>query len=112
MTLAVAGGGPAGGAPDESLYGAKAVGLGTALRAGLPVPPGVALSGEFVDQVASRDEDAWSTLLSFVSSLPVPLAVRSSCVDEDIDGASFAAQCQTVLNLTSADGVADAVREI
>src|SRR4051794_20907537 len=99
-------------ATDESTYGAKAVGLGTALRAGLPVPPGVALSGSFVDQVAASDADAWSALLSFVSSLPVPLAVRSSCVDEDSAAASFAGQHQTVLNVTSADGVADAVREI
>src|SRR3954468_1541801 len=99
-------------ATDESTYGAKAVGLGMALQAGLPVPPGVALSGEFVDLVAAGDADAWSTLLSFVSSLPVPLAVRSSCVDEDGAAASFAGQHQTVLNVTSADGVADAVREI
>src|SRR3954462_8340200 len=99
-------------ATDESSYGAKAVGLGTALRAGLPVPPGAALSGGFVDLVAASDADAWSALLSFVSSLPVPLAVRSSCVDEDGAAASFAGQHQTVLNVTSADGVADAVREI
>ena len=32
-------------ADTEELYGAKAVGLGDALRAGLPVPPGVALPG-------------------------------------------------------------------
>ena len=99
-------------ATDESSYGAKAVGLGTALRAGLPVPPGVALSGAFVDLVASGDDDARSALLSFVSSLPLPLAVRSSCVDEDSAAASFAGQHQTVLNVTSAAGVADAVREI
>ena len=52
MTAVVAAGlVPLAEATDESLYGAKAVGLGTALRAGLPVPPGVALSGEFVDLV-------------------------------------------------------------
>ena len=32
-------------AEEEARYGAKAVGLGDALRAGLPVPPGVALPG-------------------------------------------------------------------
>jgi len=99
-------------ATEESLYGAKAVGLGTALRAGLPVPPGVALSGEFVDLVAASDADAWSLLLSVVSSLPAPLAVRSSCVDEDSAAASFAGQHLTVLNVPAAAGVADAVREI
>jgi len=42
-------------ADTEELYGAKAVGLGDALRAGLPVPPGVALPGAAVDQIASGD---------------------------------------------------------
>src|SRR5436305_11491869 len=88
--VVVAGVVPLAEATDESTYGAKAVGLGTALTAGLPVPPGVALSGSFVDQVAATDAEAWSALLSFVSSLPVPLAVRSSCVDEEGAAASFA----------------------
>ena len=34
-------------AADESIFGAKAVGLGEASRNGLPIPPGYALSGEF-----------------------------------------------------------------
>ena len=99
-------------ATDESTYGAKAVGLGTALRAGLPVPPGVALSGAFVDEVAASDAPSWLRLLDAVQPLPTPLAVRSSCVDEDSAGASFAGQHLTVLNVPSAEGVADAVREI
>ena len=41
-------------ADTEELYGAKAVGLGDALRAGLPVPPGVALPGPEVDSIASE----------------------------------------------------------
>ena len=35
-------------AHDDSLYGSKAVGLGEAARGGLPLPPGVALSGDLV----------------------------------------------------------------
>ena len=99
-------------ATDESTYGAKAVGLGTALRAGLPVPPGFALSGAFVDEVAASDAGASQRLREAVRDLPTPLAVRSSCVDEDSAGASFAGQHLTVLNVPSADAVADAVREI
>jgi pyruvate, water dikinase len=34
---------------DESQFGSKAVGLGHAVRAGLPLPPGVALSGAVVE---------------------------------------------------------------
>ena len=45
-------------AHDTSLFGSKAVGLGQALRDGLPVPPGVALAGAVVEAVAGRDEQA------------------------------------------------------
>jgi hypothetical protein len=99
-------------AVDEAVFGAKAVGLGEALRNGLPVPPGHALSGPVVDEIAAGDETALRELESALAGLPVPLAVRSSCVDEDSADASFAGQHLTVLNVPSADRVADAVKEI
>ena len=43
---------------DSSVFGSKAVGLGQALRDGLPVPPGFALAGALVEAVASAEEDA------------------------------------------------------
>jgi Phosphoenolpyruvate synthase/pyruvate phosphate dikinase len=39
-------------AHETALFGSKAVGLGQAIRDGLPVPPGVALSGAIVEAVA------------------------------------------------------------
>jgi pyruvate,water dikinase len=99
-------------ADDESLFGAKAVGLGAATRAALPVPAGVALSGAFVDAIASGDDGAIAELDEAVRALGTPLAVRSSCVDEDGANASFAGQHLTLLNVVSVDGVAPAVREI
>jgi pyruvate,water dikinase len=45
-------------ARETSQYGSKAVGLGQAVREGLPVPPGVALSGDLVEAVASGQESA------------------------------------------------------
>ena len=99
-------------ANDESLFGAKAVGLGEAFRAELPVPPGVALSGAIVESVASGDERAIDEVAQAVGSLPLPLAVRSSCVDEDGANASFAGQHLTLLNVPSVDDVGQAVREI
>ena len=45
-------------ADDPSIYGGKAVQLGTALRAGLPVPDGVALGWSDVDAVAAGDPAA------------------------------------------------------
>ena len=99
-------------ADEESTYGAKAVGLGDALRAGLPAPPGYALSGPVVDAVAAGAGATTSTLLRAVETLPGPFAVRSSCVDEDSADASFAGQHLTVLNVPTAEHVPDAVREI
>jgi hypothetical protein len=100
------------GADEDSVYGAKAVGLGEALRAGLPVPPGVALAGPEVGAIASGEAEATAALRDALRSLPTPLAVRSSCVDEDSAGASFAGQHLTVLNVPSIDDVEQAVREI
>src|SRR5262249_25575316 len=40
-------------AREDSRFGAKATGLGAAERAGLPIPPGIALSGEIVDAIAA-----------------------------------------------------------
>jgi pyruvate,water dikinase len=99
-------------ADEEALYGAKAVGLGEAMRAGLPVPPGVALPGSAVGAIASGETGAASALRDAVRSLPTPLAVRSSCVDEDGAGASFAGQHLTVLNVPTADEVEEAIRAI
>ena len=99
-------------ADREEMYGGKAVGLGDALRAGLPVPPGIALPVPAVDAIASGEGDATTALREAVRPLPIPLAVRSSAVGEDSAGASFAGQHITVLNVPSADDVEAAVREV
>ena len=88
-------------------------GWGTAARAGLPIPPGVALSGAIVDAVAAGDEDGdRAGRRRRCAPLRGPLAVRSSAVDEDGADASFAGQHLTLLNVPSADDVSAAVREI
>ena len=99
-------------ARETSLYGSKAVGLGDATRQGLSVPPGVALSGDLVDAVASGDEEAIAQVEEAIAELAPPFAVRSSAVDEDGASASFAGQHLTVLNVHSAADVPDAVREV
>ncbi|HJR38809.1 MAG TPA: PEP/pyruvate-binding domain-containing protein [Nocardioidaceae bacterium] len=99
-------------ADDEALFGAKAVGLGDAIREGLPVPPGVALSGDAVEAIASGDGSAVKALAKSVRTLAGPLAVRSSCVDEDGAEASFAGQHLTLLNVPATDDLQEAVRQV
>ena len=99
-------------AHEDSRFGAKATGLGEAARHGLPIPPGIALSGSFVDAVAAGHDLAIELLMSTAQSLAAPLAVRSSAADEDGADASFAGQHLTLLNVPSVDDLSAAVREI
>jgi pyruvate,water dikinase len=99
-------------ARDVALFGSKAVGLGQALRDGLPVPPGVALAGAVVEAVAGRDEGAIRRVEDSVRSLSGPLAVRSSAVDEDGADASFAGQHLTLLGVHGAGELTGALNEI
>lgn len=99
-------------ARETGLFGSKAVDLGQAVRGGLPVPPGIALSGDVVESVASGEERAIRQVAKAARPLGGPLAVRSSAVDEDGAEASFAGQHLTLLNVPSADGLAAALREV
>jgi pyruvate,water dikinase len=99
-------------AHEEARFGAKATGLGAAARNGLPVPPGIALSGSLVEAVAAGREQAIDQVLAAAGALLGPLAVRSSAADEDGADASFAGQHLTLLNVPSVDDIAAAVREI
>jgi pyruvate,water dikinase len=97
---------------ETSYYGSKAVGLGEAARHGLPIPPGVALSGDLVEAIASGEGTAIEKVATAIAGLPAPFAVRSSAVDEDGASASFAGQHLTLLNVHSAADVPGAVREV
>jgi pyruvate,water dikinase len=99
-------------ARDHAIFGSKAVGLGQAAREGLPLPPGVALSGSIVEAVAAGEERAIKKVAKSVRPLQGPLAVRSSAVDEDGAEASFAGQHLTLLNVPSFEELTPALREI
>jgi hypothetical protein len=99
-------------ASEDALYGAKAVGLGDAARGGIPLPPGIALSGSVVEAIAAGEERAIEQVESSLRAIPVPLAVRSSAVDEDGADASFAGQHLTLLNIPSIEDVRSALKEI
>jgi pyruvate,water dikinase len=97
---------------DEAAYGGKAAQLAMALRAGLPVPEGVALAVDFVDAIATGDAVALGELEHATAELRRPLAVRSSAVGEDSAAASFAGQHLTCLNVCSPGALIEAVRAI
>jgi pyruvate,water dikinase len=99
-------------ARDELVFGSKAVGLGKAIRDGLPVPPGVALSGSIVEAVAAGERAAIKTVAKWIAPLGVPLAFRSSAMDEDGAMASFAGQHLTLLNIVSAEDMTAALSKI
>jgi pyruvate,water dikinase len=98
-------------AHHEASFGGKAVSLGVALRAGLPVPPGAALGARLVDRAATRERAAIDALLASAHVPQARLAVRSSAVGEDSAGASFAGQHATKLNVRR-EHLADAVHHV
>jgi pyruvate,water dikinase len=97
---------------DESQFGGKAASLARSLRAGLPVPPGFALSPKHVDAVFDGHVEALQNLRAEFTCLAGPCAVRSSAIGEDSEQASFAGQHVTILNVRDEDGVADAVLKV
>jgi pyruvate,water dikinase len=98
---------------DTGTFGGKAVQLGEALRAGLPVPDGFALSAAWVDRLVSGERTAVEELGSLASGLQQPVAVRSSAVGEDSASASFAGQHATLLHVEPmVDTIVQAVHHV
>ena len=108
------------GADDVSLFGGKAASLARLGAAGR-IPPGFSISVEsysrWVDsgseqmprEIAEEIEQAYEVLERTCAVIDVPVAVRSSAVDEDGIGESFAGLHDTFLNVIGADPIIDAV---
>src|SRR2546430_350364 len=114
---------------DVHHAGAKVATLGDLARAGFPVPDGFVLTTDaymrFLTANALRRDSSAETAAT--ASLPqdlvdavlaaaarfdaAPLAVRSSAVAEDLPGASFAGQYETVLDVRRPDALLEAVRQ-
>jgi len=92
-------------ATDPGLTGGKAARLAAALQAGHPVPPGFVLT-----TAAFASDDPYAGLEAALDALGGVVAVRSSGVAEDLEGASFAGQYETVLDVRGAGAVLDAVQ--
>ena len=90
------------------LLGTKAARLARLTGAGFPVPPGVVVTA------AADWDQAWTELHAVAAELGGPdqrFAVRSSASAEDLAGASFAGQYDTVLDV-GLDELPDAVRQV
>ncbi|MBW8827712.1 MAG: hypothetical protein JF603_15365, partial [Acidobacteria bacterium] len=100
-----------GGTVDPVRAGHKAVSLAAMAAAGLPVPRGFVVLAEVVD---SADDELPRAVADEITSAyralgsPV-VAVRSSATAEDLEGASFAGQYDTVLGVRGDKAVCDAV---
>jgi phosphoenolpyruvate synthase/pyruvate phosphate dikinase len=104
---------------DPAQVGGKAAHL-SRLAADYQVPPGFCLTATAFDPDHSADAPlptalaaalaaAYEALARRVGVPDVPVAVRSSALDEDGDLASFAGQHETELNVVGVDDVLDAV---
>jgi pyruvate,water dikinase len=92
-------------ASDEGQFGGKSASLGELIAAGLPVPPGFALSS------AATEADLDDVVAAYESLGAPAVAVRSSAVGEDSAEATFAGLQDTYLWVRGADRVRAAVRD-
>lgn len=99
-------------AEDEGLFGGKSASLSRAIRAGLPVPAGFALSVEAVDAVVEAVGEAVEALEEVLALLGGSVAVRSSAVGEDAQETSFAGQHATILNVRTHEALIHAIGEV
>ncbi|WP_261301759.1 PEP/pyruvate-binding domain-containing protein [Paenibacillus andongensis] len=116
-------------ATDAELVGKKTANLAVLRTAGFPVPEGFAITTAAFDSFMANMEnpagmprEEWlrrpipdDVRALIIQSLKdwgdIPLAVRSSGVAEDLKGASFAGQYETVLNVRGVEAVMDAIRK-
>jgi len=93
---------------DEPWFGGKSVSLGELHSAGIPVPPGFALSVRASQPAAARAEveRRYREL-----GVDPPVAVRSSAVGEDSQDAAYAGQHETYLWVRGVDHVCQAVHD-
>jgi phosphoenolpyruvate synthase/pyruvate phosphate dikinase len=108
------------GADNVDMFGGKAASLAKLGSAGR-IPPGFSLSvdefkkwvdsgsGDMPDDVAAEIKQSYSALERLCSVIDVPVAVRSSAVDEDGIGESFAGLHDTFLNVIGAEAVVEAI---
>lgn len=99
-------------ADDKTRFGGKAAPLALALRAGLLVPPGLALDADLSEAIAAGDERSIQRLRDALGAVPGPWAVRSSGLDEDGAAASFAGIHETRLGVAGEAALLGAIEAV
>lgn len=99
---------------DTALVGGKAANLSRLARMYHRVPDGFSVPVTVMDEAHPLDLrgeilTATSDLMACHRLPELVMAVRSSAVDEDGPGASFAGQHETYLNIVGADAIIDAI---
>jgi rifampicin phosphotransferase len=101
--------------PDDAAdVGGKGVGLAVLTRAGVPVPPGFCVTTSAYRRLKGRPLKDDGALTADISDAyrdlgGGPVAVRSSATAEDGAVASFAGQQETILGVSGAEAVVDAI---
>jgi phosphohistidine swiveling domain-containing protein len=96
---------------DATVAGTKAATLGRLGAAGFPVPDGFVLSALSVPDLDRHEvRDAVAAGLDALGQGLV--AVRSSAAAEDLEGASFAGQCRSVLGVEGLEDVFAAIADV
>lgn len=116
------------GRTDRTSVGTKAANLGELASANFPVPDGFVLTADAFGRFLAANGLGAESSAESVAAAPLPpdlddalveaaatfgdapMAVRSSSVNEDLPGASFAGQYATVLDVRGVHALADAVR--
>lgn len=99
-------------ADSAGRFGGKAASLARAVRAGLPVPSGLALDAGGVELLVGGDTNVRAEVMAVPARLGGAVAARSSAIGEDGDSHSFAGQHESHLNLTTGTALVDAIAQI
>lgn len=95
---------------DRELTGSKGYNLGILKKAGFNVPNGFVITTK---GTRNWDGETQKAVLNAFGRLKYKrVAVRSSAVNEDLQGMSFAGQYETKLNITSENALLNAVEEV
>ncbi|HUS29642.1 MAG TPA: PEP/pyruvate-binding domain-containing protein [Kofleriaceae bacterium] len=96
-------------ARERARCGGKASALAEMIAAGFSVPAGVVVTIDAFDDAGALRAEARDELRGELAALHGPFAVRSSGIAEDLVGASFAGQYETVLDVEGFDAVVAAI---